>query len=134
MKPITINGEVIQPGESRQVVLCRHPLPTKTHIEIPVSVFRSETEGPVLFLQAGMHGDEINGIEIIRKLITRHDVTHPLKGTIIAIPIINIISFLYGSRELPDGRDLNRCFPGSKNGSLGSRIAYDLMKEVIPQI
>ncbi len=134
MGSIIINGQEILPGENRQVVLNEYPLPTKTAVQIPVSVFRSKEEGPVLFLQAGMHGDEINGIEIIRKLITRSDVTNPIKGTIIAIPIINIVSFLFGSRELPDGRDLNRCFPGSKNGSLGSRIAYDLMKEIIPQI
>jgi predicted deacylase len=81
-----------------------------------------------------MHGDEINGIEIVRRLITREDVKKPLCGSIIAIPVINIISFLSGSRELPDGRDLNRCFPGSRSGSLGSRIAYDLMNEIIPQI
>jgi len=85
-------------------------------------------------LLAGMHGDEINGIEIVRRLITRDDIRNPLCGSIIAIPVINTISFLSGSRDLPDGRDLNRCFPGTRNGSLGGRIAYDLMNEIIPQI
>lgn len=133
-KVIHINGTNIQPGSSAQVNLNLYQLPTKTIIEIPVYVFRSVKPGPTLLLLAGMHGDEINGIEIVRKLITRDDVRNPLCGSIIAIPVINIVSFLSGSRDLPDGRDLNRCFPGSKNGSLGSRIAYDLMNEIIPQI
>jgi predicted deacylase len=133
-KIIKINGTEIKPGKSAQVNLNLYQLPTKTVIEIPVYVFRSINPGPTLLILAGMHGDEINGIEIVRRLITRDDVKKPLCGSIIAIPVINIISFLYGSRDLPDGRDLNRCFPGSKIGSLGSRIAYDLMNEVIPQI
>jgi uncharacterized protein len=118
----------------RRLILNVYQLPTKTIIEIPVYVFRSVHPGPTLLILAGMHGDEINGIEIVRRLITRDDVRNPYCGSIIAIPVINIISFLYGSRDLPDGRDLNRCFPGSRSGSLGSRIAYDLMNEIIPQI
>jgi predicted deacylase len=133
-KTIHINGTDIKPGKSATVNLNLYQLPTKTVIEIPVYVFRSPNPGPVLLILAGMHGDEINGIEIVRRLITRADVKKPLCGSIIAIPVINIISFLSGMRELPDGRDLNRCFPGNKNGSLGSRIAYDLMNEIIPQI
>ncbi|MBN8695140.1 MAG: succinylglutamate desuccinylase/aspartoacylase family protein [Bacteroidetes bacterium] len=133
-KVIHINGTNIHPGSSAQVNLNLYQLPTKTIIEIPVYVYRSIKAGPTLLILAGMHGDEINGIEIVRRLITRDDVRNPLCGSIIAIPVINIISFLYGSRDLPDGRDLNRCFPGSRNGSLGSRIAFDLMNEIIPQI
>jgi predicted deacylase len=133
-KIIQINGTSIQPGASAQLNLNLYQLPTKTAIEIPVYVFRSVHPGPILLLLAGMHGDELNGVEIVRRLITRKDIRKPLCGSVIAIPVINIVSFLYGSRELPDGRDLNRCFPGSRTGSLGSRIAYDLMKEVISQI
>jgi len=133
-KIIKINGTEIKPGKSAQVNLNLYQLPTKTVIEIPVYVFRSINPGPTLLILAGMHGDEINGIEIVRRLITRDDVKKPLCGSIIAIPVINIISFLSGSRDLPDGRDLNRCFPGSRSGSLGSRIAFDLMNEIIPQI
>jgi predicted deacylase len=81
-----------------------------------------------------MHGEETNGIEIIRKIITRDEIKHLNCGNIIAIPVINSVSFLFGSRDLPDGRDLNRCFPGTKNGSFGSRIAYDLMKHIVPLI
>lgn len=133
-KVIKINGTEIKPGKSAQVNLNLYQLPTKTVIEIPVYVFRSINLGPTLLILAGMHGDEINGIEIVRRLITRDDVKKPLCGSIIAIPVINIISFIAGTRDLPDGRDLNRCFPGSRSGSLGSRIAFDLMNEIIPQI
>lgn len=131
---IRINGNDVKPGTSATLNLNLYQLPTKTVIEIPVYVFRAIKPGPVLLILAGMHGDEINGIEIVRRLITRDDVRNPLCGSVIAIPVINIISFLSGTRDLPDGRDLNRCFPGNRNGSLGSRIAYDLMNEIIPQI
>ncbi len=133
-RSITISKKTIHPGESAQVILNGYPLPNKQIFKIPVYVFNGHEPGPSVLLLAGMHGDEINGIEIIRRLITRTDVRHPLRGSVIAIPIINQISFLYGSRDLPDGRDLNRCFPGTRSGSLGSQIAYDLMNQVIPQI
>jgi predicted deacylase len=133
-KIININGTGIKPGSSAQINLNLYQLPTRTVIEIPIYVFRSAKPGPTLLLMAGMHGDELNGIEIVRRLIARKDVRKPLCGSVVAIPVINLISFLSGSRDLPDGRDLNRCFPGSKTGSLGSRIAYDLMKEVVSQI
>lgn len=133
-KPFHIQGQTIGPGEHAQVVLNIYKLPTHTLIEIPVFVFNGKKPGPTILFLAGMHGDEINGIEIVRQLIKRSDVMNPERGCIVAIPVINIISFLAGSRDLPDGRDLNRCFPGSKNGSLGSRIAYDLIETIIPQI
>ena len=97
-------------------------------------MIRSKKAGPTILFSAGLHGEETNGIEIIRKLVGREEVKNLKCGTIIAIPVINIVSFLYSTRDLPDGRDLNRCFPGTKNGSLGSRIAYDLMKHIIPLI
>ena len=130
----SINETIVKPGENKQIILNTYELPTKTSIEIPVYVFRSKTPGPTLLLSAGMHGDETNGIEIIRKVISREEVKNIRCGNLIAIPIINIVSFLFGSRDLPDGRDMNRCFPGNKNGSLGSRIAYDIMKQVIPLV
>ncbi len=132
--PLTINKQVIEAGESKTVILNSYELHTKTKIEIPVHVIHSKRKGPALLLSAGMHGEETNGIEIIRKIIARKEVQNLKCGTLVAIPVINIVSFLYGSRDLPDGRDLNRCFPGTKNGSLGSRIAYDLMKHILPII
>lgn len=134
MKDFIINSQIVKPGEHKQIVLNSYELHTKTKIEIPVFVFRSNKEGPTLLLCAGMHGEETNGIEIIRKIITRDEVKNLNCGSVIAIPVINSVSFLFGSRDLPDGRDLNRCFPGTKNGSFGSRIAYDMMKHIIPLI
>ncbi len=133
-KPITINNETVQPGQNAQVFLNIYKLPTHTLIEIPVFVFNAKADGPTVLILSGMHGDEINGIEVVRRLIMRDDVKKLKCGAIIAIPVVNIISFLSGSRDLPDGRDLNRCFPGAKSGSLGSRIAHDLMTHIIPQI
>lgn len=134
MNEFSINGIKILPGENKSVVLNTYELPTKTIIEIPVHVYRSSNEGPTLLLSAGMHGDETNGIEIIRKIMSREEVKSLKCGNLIALPVINIVSFLFSSRDLPDGRDLNRCFPGNKNGSLGARIAYDFMKQIIPLI
>ncbi len=134
MQDFIINHQTIKPGECKQIVLNSYGLHTKTNIEIPVFVFRSKHKGPTLLLSAGMHGEETNGIEIIRKIINRSEIQKLNCGNIIAIPVINSVSFLFGSRDLPDGRDLNRCFPGNKNGSFGSRIAYDLMKHIIPLI
>ncbi len=134
MKDFIINGTTILPGESKSAILNSYRLPTKTTIEIPIHVYRSKEKGPTLLFSAGMHGDETNGIEIIRKIMSRSEVKNLKCGSVIFLPVINIVSFLFGSRDLPDGRDLNRCFPGNKNGSLGSRIAYDLMKSIIPLI
>jgi predicted deacylase len=133
-KGFKINGESIEPGENKKVILNRYELPTNSHVEIPVHVFRSKNDGPVVLLSAGMHGDETNGIEIIRKIISRNEISSLNCGSIVAIPVINVVSFLFGSRDLPDGRDMNRCFPGKAKGSLGSRIAYDLMKQILPLI
>jgi uncharacterized protein len=134
MEDIIINGQTISKGERKTVVLNSYELHTKTNIEIPVHIIRSQSSGPSVLFCAGMHGEETNGIEIIRKVIAREEVQNLKCGTIVAIPVINIVSFLYGSRDLPDGRDLNRCFPGTRKGSLGSRIAYDLMKHILPVI
>ena len=108
-------------------------LPSRTHIDIMVTVARALEPGPTLLLMGGLHGDEINGIEIVRRIIEKgHHV--PEKGTIICIPILNIYGFIHFSRNVPDGKDVNRSFPGNKNGSLDSRIAYYMMKDIIPKI
>ncbi len=132
--PIEINKQKINRGESKTIILNSYELHTKTKLEIPVHVIHSGVKGPSILLSAGMHGEEINGIEILRKINSRSEVQALKCGTLITIPVINLISFLYASRDLPDGRDLNRCFPGSKKGSIGSRIAFDLMKHIVPVI
>jgi predicted deacylase len=130
-KRFFILGKEVQPGQSVELSMNVAKLHTHTPIQVPVFVERAEKDGPVLLLMAGMHGDEINGMEIIRRVI-RKKWNKPLAGTIICLPVFNIFGYLSVTRELPDGRDLNRCFPGSKNGSLASQFAYQFMKEIAP--
>lgn len=132
-KPLIIFGEAILPGESKTINVEIARLHTTTKLNIPVIVRRSKIEGPVVLFSAGIHGDEINGVEIVRQLISKK-INRPAKGTIICIPIINIYGFVNKSREFPDGRDLNRVFPGSKKGSLASRFAYHIVAEILPII
>jgi predicted deacylase len=133
MKEVTIAGHIIRPGEFKEININIARLPSRTQIDTPIYAYRGLEEGPVLALTAGMHGDEINGMEIVRRII---DAGHNrvLRGTVVCIPIINVYGFLNYSRDVPDGKDINRSFPGSKNGSLASRVAYHLMKEVVPFI
>ena len=123
----------IAPGEEKTIYASISKLPSRTSIEIPVIVSRSIHEGPTLLLMGGLHGDEINGVEIVRRIIAGGH-NRPLRGTTICIPILNIYGFLHFSREVPDGKDINRAFPGSRTGSLASQIAYHLRQEIIPQI
>ncbi|MDH4089760.1 MAG: succinylglutamate desuccinylase/aspartoacylase family protein [Cyclobacteriaceae bacterium] len=133
MRKIIIAGKEIHPGEFRAIDINIARLPSHTNINTPIYVARGLEEGPVLALTAGMHGDEINGMEIIRRMI---DGGHhrPKRGVTVCMPIVNVYGFLNYSREVPDGKDINRSFPGNKNGSLASRVAYNLMREVVPYI
>lgn len=130
---IIIHGQEILPGQNVQINLNVAKLPTHTMIDIPVFVFRGKKKGPSLLIMAGIHGDELNGVESIRRLIVNKSVI-PDRGMVIAIPIVNVYGFLNRSRYLPDGRDLNRSFPGSKAGSLASRVAHTMMNEILPVI
>ncbi len=120
-------------GESVQVKMDIAKLQTGTKIDVPIIVERGKKDGPCLLLTGGIHGDEVNGVEIIRQFIAK-GLNKPTAGTVICIPLVNVFGFLNQTREFPDGRDLNRVFPGSKDGSLASRYAYLLMKEVIPHV
>lgn len=130
-KKVIILGQEISPGKRYELNLSVAKLHTSTPVQIPIHVDRAKEDGPTIVLMAGMHGDEINGIEIIRRII-RKKLDKPTKGTVICIPIFNIFGFLNLKRELPDGRDLNRSFPGSSTGSLASQFAYQFMKEIAP--
>ncbi len=132
-KDITIFNERIQPGESKTIKMEIAKLHTMTKLRIPIIVERSKFKGPTVLFSAGLHGDEINGVEIVRKLITSK-INVPTIGTIICIPVINVFGFVNQTREFPDGRDLNRVFPGSKAGSLASRFAYYILNEIIPHV
>ena len=128
---LIILGEEIRPGKSYQLNLDVAKLHTRTPILVPVIVNRAKEDGPTVLLMAGMHGDEINGIEIVRRFIYKK-LNIPTKGTIICLPVFNIFGFLNVRRELPDGRDLNRSFPGSSKGSLAAQFSYHFMKEIAP--
>ena len=130
---LTILGESILPGESKTIYMEIAKLHTATKLKIPVIIERSKIDGPTVLFCAGIHGDEINGVEIVRSIIVQK-INKPKRGTIICIPVINIFGFVNKSREFPDGRDLNRVFPGSKNGSLASRFAYHILREIVPLI
>lgn len=126
-------GQSIERGKTVQVNLDIARLHTRTPVEIPIIVSRGEKPGPVILFNAGIHGDEVNGVEIVRQLIAKK-YHKPNCGTVICIPVLNVFGFLHKTREFPDGRDLNRVFPGSKEGSLASRFAYYLMKDVMPKV
>jgi hypothetical protein len=133
IKPIIILGESILPGESKTIDMEIAKLHNTAELKIPIIVRRSKIDGPVVLFSAGIHGDEINGVEIVRQLITKK-INKPKRGTIICIPVINMFGFLNKSRKFPDGRDLNRVFPGSKNGSLASRFAYHMLTDILPLV
>ncbi len=126
-----ILGERVNPGESKTINFSFAKLYTTTHVEIPIIIERAKAPGPTVLMTAGIHGDEINGVEIVRQVIARK-INKPQKGTVICIPILNIFGFLNAHRDFPDGRDLNRVFPGTKNGSLASRVAWHFTKKILP--
>jgi len=130
---IKINGQKIGVGQIDEIYLNIARLPTYTNIDLPVHIYRGHEDGPVLLLTGGLHGDEINGIEIIRRMISQNLIT-PEKGSVIAIPLVNIYGFIQNVRGVPDGKDINRSFPGVKGGSLARLLAYTLMHQIVPQI
>ncbi|MFU8831494.1 MAG: succinylglutamate desuccinylase/aspartoacylase family protein [Wenzhouxiangella sp.] len=130
--PITIGGIEVHPGERRSIEMEVARLYTHTPATMPVQVVCGERDGPVLFVSAAIHGDELNGVEIIRRLLKARAMSK-LRGTLIAVPIVNMHGFIHTSRYLPDRRDLNRSFPGSETGSLAARIANLLMREIVNQ-
>jgi predicted deacylase len=126
-------GQNIEKGKSYQLNLDIAKLHTRTTIQVPIIVERAKEDGPVLLITGGIHGNEINGIEIVRQFIAKK-YNIPEKGTIICIPVVNVFGFLNQERQFPDGRDLNRVFPGSSRGSLASRFAYYIIKEIAPKV
>ena len=130
---IELLGQTIARGKSYQLNLDIAKLHTRTRIQVPIIVERGKKDGPVLLITGGIHGNEINGIEIVRQIISKK-FNVPENGTIICIPVVNVFGFLNQERQFPDGRDLNRVFPGSPRGSLASRFAYHIIKEIAPQV
>ncbi|WP_066222298.1 succinylglutamate desuccinylase/aspartoacylase family protein [Formosa haliotis] len=128
-----ILGKKIYPGESAEISFDVANLHTSSSVDVPVFIERSKRPGPTVLFTAGIHGDEVNGVDIVRQIIAK-GINKPKRGSIICIPVINIFGFINLKREFPDGRDLNRVFPGNVNGSLASQVAYKLIHEVIPSV
>jgi predicted deacylase len=130
LKEITILGQKIEPGKSYQIKIDIARLHTRTKIEVPVIINRAKKDGPCVLISAGIHGDEVNGVEIVRQLVSnKYNV--PDAGMIICVPVLNVFGFLIKKRQFPDGKDLNRFFPGTKSGSLASKFAHVFMNEIV---
>jgi predicted deacylase len=129
---IRVGDIIIKPGTSGRADLPVANLPTQNQASIPIQVVHGSRTGPRFWVAAAIHGDEINGVEIVRELFEKLDPKN-LCGTVFAVPIVNVFGFLYESRYLPDRRDLNRSFPGSPSGSMASRLADLFMTEIVDQ-
>jgi predicted deacylase len=129
-KTVSIGGEHVAPGQTKSIDIPLAAMYTHTDVGLTVHVINGKRPGPCLLLTAAVHGDEINGVEIIRRVLDSKQLSK-LRGTVLAIPVVNVHGFLNQSRYLPDGRDLNRCFPGSLKGSLAGRVAHTLMDEIL---
>ena len=133
-KSLVIAGQKIAAGQHDIVKFDVARLPSDTRVQLNVFVYRSKKPGPTLLAMAGLHGDEINGVEIIRQSIKNGVFERLQQGNVIAIPLLNIFGFINFSRDVPDGKDVNRSFPGRKNGSLAARVAYALTQHILPLV
>lgn len=135
VKAFEIGDHKIAPGTRRTIDLPVSVLSDHTPVTMSVHVLHGRKPGPVLFVSAAVHGDEIIGVEIARRILKAPQLDAPelekLKGTVLVVPIVNAFGFLNHSRYLPDRRDLNRCFPGSQRGSLAGRLAHLFMREIV---
>ncbi|MBI1375300.1 MAG: deacylase [Phycisphaera sp.] len=127
---VTVGDVTIRPGHRQRIELPVARLPTQTEMNLPVEVVNGARPGPRLWISAAIHGDELNGVEIIQRVLDRVS-TKTLYGELIAVPIVNVFGFINQQRYMTDRRDLNRSFPGSKDGSLASRLAFLFMKQIV---
>ena len=128
--PFSLGGEAVPAGTSKTIDLPISRLSTRTEITMPVRVLHGAKPGPTLFVSAAVHGNEIVGVEMIRRLLKVISIKR-LAGTLLCIPVVNAYGFTSHSRYLPDGRDLNRVFPGTPKGSLASQLAHVFSEEII---
>ena len=131
---LDIDGQLVAAGEEAVVRINVGRLPSRTRLNVNVFVFRSQNPGPVILMLGGVHGDEINGIEVVRRSIANDTFRSLKKGSVIAIPLLNVYGFINFSRDVPDGKDVNRSFPGNMRGSLASRVARVISKAVLPSV
>lgn len=125
-----IGESVVPAGTKREIELPIARLVTGAEVTLPVLVVHGRSDGPSVWVDAAVHGDEVGGIEIIRRVLAGLDAKR-LRGTLIAVPIVNVYGFMNGDRYLPDRRDLNRSFPGSMRGSLAAQVAHLMMAQVV---
>ncbi|MEO9653174.1 MAG: succinylglutamate desuccinylase/aspartoacylase family protein [Roseobacter sp.] len=125
-----IAGVCVQAGSNQTVHLPVSTLPDHTPVNLSVQVHHGKRAGPALFVSAAVHGDEVIGVEIVRRLLRAPQLAN-LRGTLLVVPVVNSFGFLNRSRYLPDRRDLNRCFPGHPSGSLGSRLAHIFLNDIV---
>ena len=130
MAAFELAGKRIEPGSHQHILIPAVRLYNDAPLDLRVDVFHGTKPGPVMLLCAAIHGDELNGIEVCRQIINQTDPLR-LHGTLIVVPIVNLFGFVQQSRYLPDRRDLNRCFPGSERGALGSRMAFLFSEELV---
>ena len=128
--PFEIAGKRVAAGTSGVVDLPVSILPDHTPVHMSVKVHHGKRPGPTMFVSAAVHGDEVIGVEIVRRLLRAPQLSS-LRGTLLVVPVVNSFGFLNRSRYLPDRRDLNRCFPGTPSGSLGSRLAHLFLHEIV---
>ena len=129
-EPLRIHGLELEAGARHDIELSQSNLPSAQVLPMELVVLHGRRPGPGLWISAAIHGDELCGVEIVKRVITGIDPER-LNGTLYAVPIVNTFGFLQHTRTLPDGRDLNRCFPGSTQGSLASRLANIFMTEIV---
>ncbi len=130
MDGFEIDGTTIAPGTRKTVEIDLSVLSNHVPARLPVHVMHGKRPGPVMFVSAAIHGDEVLGVEIIRRLI-KTLASRRISGTLMLIPVVNTYGFIGHSRYLPDRRDLNRSFPGMENGSLASRLAHTFMVQIV---
>lgn len=129
-----IQNNIIEPGQNTVLRLSVGRLPSDTKIFLNVHVFRSTEPGPSVLFMAGVHGDEINGIEIIRRTLAERWFEGLQKGSVVAVPLVNVQGFNSFNRDVLDGKDVNRSYPGSPNGSMASRLAHAINRQILPVI
>lgn len=129
-EPLRVGDHGVEPGERRRLELPVARLPTGTRVSLPVEVVHGRRPGPRIWLSGAIHGDEVVGVQVVQRVASRLD-PEELAGAVIAVPIVNVFGFLQESRYLPDRRDLNRSFPGTRKGSLASRLARLFMDEIV---
>lgn len=131
-EPITVGDVIVKPGRKTRIELPFAKVVTGATENLPVVVINGRSQGPHVWLSGAIHGDELNGVEIVRRIIRELDAKS-LRGAVIAVPIVNPLGFMIESRYLPDRRDLNRSFPGSKRGSTAARLAHLFMEQIVDQ-